>query len=124
MSLDFEDYGFGIDATYTRVRGGGAAGGRAWVARILGYNPDSRWGFVRRFCGRDTSGLSGSGRSGRVWFLVEQPGLYEFADFAISSRRGYRGFFLIADDGDVRELTRPQARELAMKMNSPGRDAA
>jgi len=67
---------------------------------------------------RDTSDLSGSGRSGRIRFAVDEPGLYEYADFAYKCNRGCRGFFLIEKDATVSEVERSEALELAKAMST------
>ncbi len=102
-----------IGNTVTDVRGGGY-GGRAWIARIVG--PDAKFGLAREFCRKDTSGLSGSGRSGHITFEVTQPGLYEFRDFCVGSTASnwnWSGFIILSADGTSEQISRAQAIEYA-----------
>lgn len=79
----------------TRVRGGGAAGGSAWVARITG--PDAKFGLAREFVDADRSGLSRSGGSGTIIWPVAE-GVYEFRGLSASSRHTTSGFFRVTGD--------------------------
>lgn len=93
----------GKDSTQTPVRGGGL-GARAWVAKLTGT--DRRYGFAREFVKKDTSDLSGSGKSGVIRFDVTEPGVYEFRDFCLSTGKNWSwsGFFRINEDGTVEQL--------------------
>jgi hypothetical protein len=99
----------------TRVRAGGARGGRAWFARITGADP--KWTVAREFLDPDKSELSRSGGSGAIRWYLTLPGLYEFADFAQSSTISARGFVMVRDDGHVWEITRPEALRYAARLD-------
>lgn len=99
----------------TRVRAGGARGGKAWFARITGTHP--KWGVAREFLDADRSELSHSGASGVLRWYITEPGLYEFCDFAQSSTISARGFVMIRDDGGVWEITRPAALQHAARLD-------
>lgn len=93
----------------TVIRGGGY-GSSAWIAKITGTHP--KFKFEREFCDKDTSGMSGSGRSGVIEFELDGPGLYEFRGFCVGSTANnweWSNFALIDDDGDVEEMTRKEA---------------
>lgn len=101
-----------LEASWTRVRSGGAGYG-AWIARLTGL--DEVYGFERKFCRRDESGLSNSGNSGMVQFQVNEPGIYEFRDFCIgtSPRTGlWSGFVQIFPEGELIELTKKECIKL------------
>lgn len=98
-----------LNDTYTDVRGGGY-GGNAWIAHITGL--DSKYGLARKFCERDRSNLSGSGRSGTIKFDVTEPGVYEFRNFCVGSTSRnweWSGFVSIGDDGTVTEISKSDA---------------
>ena len=99
--------------TSTRVRGGGF-GADAWIARITG--PCSQWSVRREFCARDTSGLSGSGKSGYIRFDVTEPGLYEFRKFCVGSTARnweWSGFVRLHADGMREFVSRASAVRIA-----------
>jgi len=113
----------GVGRTYTRVRGGGYGSG-AWIARIVGL--DTQYVFERRFCRRDESGLSGSGRSGVIEFEVEEPGIYEFRGFCVGTTPKnweWSGFCELAADGGFKAMSRSDVvqhfRQLAAEHNEP-----
>jgi hypothetical protein len=105
-----------LGAAQTRVRGGGSAGGRAWLARITGTHPEH--GLARDFLDADKSGLSGSGRSGTLSWVITEPGLYEFRGFAQTATVNARGFAMIRDDGQVWEITRRDAFQRAAVLDA------
>lgn len=105
-----------INGTQTDVRGGGF-GNQAWIARITGTDP--KFGMAREFCQKDTSGLSGSRKSGLITFDVTEPGVYEFRGFCVGSTSRnweWSGFVNIHADGTVEEISKAQALELARQM--------
>ena len=104
------------DEARTRVRGGGAAGGRAWLARITGTSPE--FGLSRDFLDADRSELSGSGASGALSWEIELPGLYEFRGFAVSTRDQRSGFVVLLRDGTIREVSRRDAQHLAAQLDA------
>lgn len=94
------------DGSRTRVRGGGVAGGKAWMARITEAHPT--YGLDREFVGKDNSGLSGAGKSGYTTFDSLNPGCYEYRGFAQSSRDNASGFVQVHDDGSIAKVTQDQ----------------
>ncbi|WP_276973726.1 hypothetical protein [Ferrimicrobium acidiphilum] len=98
----------------TNVRGGGY-GADAWLAKITG--PDPKFGFTRQFVKKDTSGLSGSGRSGSIRWDITENGIYEWRKFCIgsTSRNWESSGFCVIEDGSVREITKSAAIELVSK---------
>lgn len=97
-----------LDSTYTDVRGGGY-GRDAWIAKITG--PDPKYGLKREFARKDTSGLSGSGRSGMITFDLDGPGIYEFRNFCVGSTPRnweWSGFIELLADGSTHEMSRAE----------------
>ena len=105
----------GLNATSTQVRGGGF-GKDAWVAQILGIQPDKK--LKRKFCKKNIEGLSSSRKSGNIEFEVTEPGIYEFRDFCQNThpnRWRWSGFFEIDIDSEIRILTLDQVVEKITK---------
>jgi hypothetical protein len=97
----------------SHVRGGGAVGSAAWVAKITGR--DEKFGLARKFV-RKQDNRSGSGRSGCLHFVIEEPGFYEYRgvgtdESSIASQRrtragGSEGFIRVTETGEVEEVTK------------------
>lgn len=98
----------------TRVRGGGAAGGRAWLARITGT--DEQYGLAREFV-QKIDNTSGSGKSGSISWHIRGDGVYEYRGFAHSSSKNYDGFVLVQGD-HVEEISKARAMEIAEQMEA------
>lgn len=117
MKEKIEDAGSYITATtaVTRVRGGGYGNG-AWIARITGT--DKKWGLARAFCRRDTSGLSGSGKSGSIRFVMDGDGIYEFRQFCIgsTSRNWEWSGFVQVENGLVCEISKADVIKITKEM--------
>lgn len=90
---------FRLGECFTRVRGGGVAGGSAWLARVLGLDP--KYELSRKFMRADKSDLSQSGRSGIIRWTISEPGIYEFRGCSKSSTRNEEGFFEVHGDGRI-----------------------
>jgi len=82
-----------VTATSARmqVRGGGI-GTTAWLAKIVGTDPS--YGIDREFVDAERD-LSRSGRSGSISWTLDGDGIYEYRDWAESSRRSTSGFFAV-----------------------------
>lgn len=102
---------------HTRVRGGGKAGGNAWLARVLGHDP--KFEFNRKFIRANRSDVSQSGRSGVVRWTISEPGIYEFRGCSNSSTRNAEGFFEVHEDGRVDLLTKSVVLARLSGMNQP-----
>lgn len=113
--LDPEDGEFSGEAR-TRVRAGGAVGGRAWVARITGTDPVH--GMARDFLTRDASELSGTGRSGAYRWDITGPGLYQYGRFAVSSVTQRWGYVVITRRAEARAVMAREARQLAAQLDA------
>jgi len=97
----------------SHVRGGGY-GRSAWVAKINGLC--EQWGFEREFLDYE-DGTSGSGKSGVLIWEITEPGIYQIAKLQkpkgeAAIGRLYDAFVLINEDGEMRELTKKQVRDL------------
>lgn len=86
----------------TRVRGGGQAGGRAWLAKIRGT--DSEYGLARTFLKKEPN-TSKSGKSGTIAWTIPGDGIYEYRNFA-SSSTGNTGGFVSIKGPEIEELSR------------------
>jgi hypothetical protein len=97
----------------SHVRGGGAVGSAAWVAKITGR--DEKFGLARKFV-RKQDHRSGSGRSGCLHFVIQEPGFYEYRgvgtdESSIASQRrtragGAEGFIRVTETGEVEDVTK------------------
>lgn len=90
-----------------RVRGGGFGAG-AWLAQIIATDP--KFGFAREFIRKNTSDLSGSGKSGTISWEIENSGIYEWRGFCVGSTpRNWEssGFCKITDEG-IEELSKKE----------------
>lgn len=87
------------------IRGANTKG---WVAKITGTDPE--YIYARRFCQKDTSKTSGSGRSGKVDFILRGDGLYEFRDISLNSTKTFSGFFVVEGE-NVKKITRSQVKD-------------
>ena len=74
-----------------QVRGGGI-GTTAWLAKIVGTDPS--YGIDREFVDAERD-LSRSGRSGSISWTLDGDGIYEYRDWAESSRWSTSGFFAV-----------------------------
>lgn len=91
----------------TKIRGGGY-GGNAWLAKITGL--DSKFGFTREFVKKSTAGLSGSGRSGSIYWEITEDGIYEWRKFCIGStaKNWKSNGFCVISDGSICEITKAE----------------
>lgn len=99
INIDYGSTVFRFGECHTRVRGGGVAGGSAWLARVLGLDP--KYELSREFLRADKSDLSQRGRSGMIRWTISEPGIYEFRGCSKSSRRNEEGFFEVHGDGRI-----------------------
>lgn len=76
---------FRMGECHSRVRGGGVAGGNAWLERVLGHDP--KYEFSRKFMRANRSDVSKSVRSGVIRWTISEPGIYEFRGCSTSSTR-------------------------------------
>jgi hypothetical protein len=108
-----------VDRAATAVRGGGfGAGDDTWLAYIVG--PDPKFGFNRVFLRKDKSGLSGSKRSGSVYWSIDRAGVYEWHNFCVGSTSTNwqsSGFCVIDPEGNVTPIERDEVLELVDEMN-------
>lgn len=106
----------GLDHAATDVRGGGY-GNNAWLAKIIGTDPEYK--FKRKFCESEKH-LSRSGKSGFINFKMQGAGLYEFRYFCTGTtvnNREWSGFIIINEDGTTEEITRERALEIAATLD-------
>lgn len=99
----------------SRIRGGGAVGGNAWIARIVG--PDDKFILRRKFCRYSDECCSNSGASGFRVFYIEDPGVYQFhrigdwperhsIGFQVRMGGGFCGFVRVCKNGGLKIIGR------------------
>lgn len=88
---------------WSRIIGGGK-NGRQWLAEITG--PDPKFGLSRRFLNKQEL-RSGTGRSGRDIWVIQNDGIFEFRDFADGSNRTHSGFIRVEGE-DVTMMSKAE----------------
>lgn len=99
----------------TRVRGGGQAGGRAWLAKIKGT--DSEYGLARTFLKKEPN-TSKSGKSGTIAWTIPGDGIYEYRNFASSSTGNAEGFVSIKGP-EIEELSKRKVLAIMEDLEGP-----
>lgn len=117
LNIGYGSTVFRMGECHSRVRGGGKAGGNAWLARVLGHDP--KYEFSRKFIRANRSDVSQSGRSGVIRWTVSEPGIYEFRGCSTSSTSNTEGFFEVHKNGSIRLLSKSAVLALLDGMNQP-----
>lgn len=108
----------------SNIRGGGTGNYGAWVAKITGTG--GQYGLEREFVKKDTSGVSGSGRSGYIGFHVDEPGVYEYRKLGsdqVNSKTEVSGFLHVQPDGHIHDISKDEAIALHSKYPKSRKDA-